>query len=170
MLFYSYSSSDDVNVCYTYCDGSEDRLTDCYLVIDSYCYCDEGVVGITCSKYLTYWLSCYKWSCDLTVSDLSAGEIVAIVMGVLLFFGLIATCVIFLICCLSPICPCYYQKYHTTRTVVVAQQTPRVVTATTANTMAVNYQPLPPAPPAYNPATDYKPYPAAPPPATSVNY
>ena len=51
VLFYSYSRTYDVNVCYTICDGSEDRLTDCNLETASYCSCDSGkIVGITCSK------------------------------------------------------------------------------------------------------------------------
>ena len=49
VLFYSYYNSDDINVCYTVCDGDEDRLTDCY--IETFCNeCSYGVVGITCSK------------------------------------------------------------------------------------------------------------------------
>ena len=81
-----------------------------------------------------------------------------------MFVGLIATCVILCICCLSPICPCYYQKYHTTCTVVTAQQTPQVVTATTTTTNTKNDQP----PPLLD--TGYQPYPAAPPPAITINY
>ena len=57
----------------------------------------------------------------------------------------IATCVILCNCSLSPTCPCYYHKYRSTQTVVVAaQQTPRVVTATiytTTTTKTKNYQP-----------------------------
>ena len=98
--------------------------------------------------------------------------VAGIVVGVLGFIVFIAICVTLCICCLSPTCLCYYQKYHSTQTVVVAaQQTPQVVTATTTtNTNTINYQPSQPAPPPYNPATGYQPYAAAPPPATTVKY
>ena len=90
--------------------------------------------------------------------------IVGTVIGVLVFLGLITSCIIVSICCLVPTCPCYYRSYHTTHTVVVRQPTAQVVTAATT-TRATNYQT--PAPPAYVPDTGYQPYP---PTATTVMY
>ena len=118
------------------------------------------------SKLLT---KCYTMlSSDITASNVNAGQIYGIVIGVVVFITLIATCVTLCICCLSPICPCYYHKYHRTRTVVVAaQQALKVVTATTTNTNAIKYQPLSPV---YNPNNCYQPYPAVPPPATTIKY
>ena len=93
-------------------------------------------------------------------------------IGTLLFFGGIIGVIILCICCLTPSCPCYYRRSHTTRTVVVAQPqpTPQVVamTATTANTTAYPEQP----PPAYNPDHGYvhQPYPPAPPPVGYPDY
>ena len=49
----SYYNTDFITVCDTICDGDEDELTDCYLTFcDDYSFetCNDGVVGITCSK------------------------------------------------------------------------------------------------------------------------
>ena len=103
------------------------------------------------------------WSCDLIADSLTAGQIVGIVIGVVVFVGLIATIIILCICCLIPTCPCYYRNYPTTRTVAVAQRTPPTVTTAT-NTKTTNYQ----GPPAYDVDTGYQPYP--PPTATTGKY
>ena len=112
------------------------------------------------------------WSCDLTANSLTVGAVLAIVFGTLLFVGVGIGVIILCICCLTPSCPCYYNKYatsRTTRTVVVAQPAPQVVTmaATTTNTTA-----FPEPPPAYNPDPGYvqQPYPPAPPPPGYPSY
>ena len=38
---------DASTVCYIYCDGDEDKITDCELKLG--CYCDEAV-GVECCK------------------------------------------------------------------------------------------------------------------------
>ena len=43
----------DVAICYTYCNGSEDNLTECdiYLCDDKSFFCiDIGITGIKCSE------------------------------------------------------------------------------------------------------------------------
>jgi len=99
---------------------------------------------------------------------LTAGQIAAIVVGVVVFIALIVTSVVLCICCLTPTCPIYYNKSRITRTVVVAQPAPQIVTATTATASTIQHQPA--APPTYNPDTGYQPYPAAPPTATTAKY
>ena len=49
-----YANADDISVCYTSCDGDEDELTECDIRTSACLYCNNGVVGVTCSKLLTY--------------------------------------------------------------------------------------------------------------------
>ena len=102
-------------------------------------------------------------------AGLTAGQIASIVISTLVFIGLIVLIITLCICCLSPTCPCYYRRSHTTCTVVVSRQqaAPQVITATTTstNTNTTNYPGPPPGPgpaPGYYPDTGYQPYPAAP--------
>ena len=54
ILFCSPYTIGDVNICYTSCDGDEDELTECDILTFPCSYCNNGVVGVTCSKLLTY--------------------------------------------------------------------------------------------------------------------
>lgn len=81
----------------------------------------------------------------------STGATVGIVIGVLVFVGLITAAIILCICCLMPRCPCYYKRLrHSTGTVVVAQQAPQALPAISDH-KSVKYQPLS----TYDPDTGY---------------
>lgn len=135
------------NLCQVTCAGYESALIYCSYISYGTCTCSE-IVSITCTNGLT------------------AGQVAGIVIGVLVFIGLVTTCVILCICCIVPTCPCYYRSYRHTRTVVLTQRAPEVVTTTATSTKTTNYQP----PPVHNPDSGYQPYPAAAPPTTTVNY
>ena len=102
------------------------------------------------------------WSC-VVIADpsptippeantLSTGAIVGVVIGILVFVGLITATIILCICCLMPSCPCYHNKrlQHATGTVVVAQQAPQALPAI-SNHKSAKYQPLS----TYDPDTGY---------------
>ena len=95
-------------------------------------------------------------------------------VGTVLFIGVVVGVIILCICCLTPSCPCYYNRLsRTTQTVVVAQPqpvaAPQIVAMTTKTTNNAAY---PEPPPPYNPDQGYvhQPYPPAPPPAAYPNY
>ena len=85
-------------------------------------------------------------------ANLTAGAIAGIVIGVLVFIGLIITVIVLCICCLNPKCPCYHYRTsrNTGRVVVVAQQAPQPITIT-ASAKTAKYQLLP----TCDPDTDY---------------
>ena len=101
-------------------------------------------------------------------NKLTAKAIVGMVFGVLIFIGFITTIIILCICCLTPSCPCYYNRrsHITTHS---AFGTPKIVTATTATSAkTTKYQPPPL--PGCDHDTGYQPYPAVPPTATTAKY
>ena len=65
LLCYAFSYYSSIKVCYTYCNGHEDKLTDCHIDTGncSSCY----AVGISCSKWL-YWYLIYIYLCTLLLS------------------------------------------------------------------------------------------------------
>lgn len=104
----------------------------------------------------------------VSAKNLSAEAIAGIVLGTVMFIGLIATVVTLCVCCLTPTCPCYYYKRsRIARSVVVTHQTPQVA-MTTSSTKTTKYQPPPV--PTYDNDTGYQPYPAALPAATTAKH
>ena len=72
-----------------------------------------------------------------TTNSLTIGQILGIAAGVLVFIGLIATCVIMCIFCLTPACLCYYRRCCYRKIEQLLHM------ATTTSTKNINYQPLP---------------------------
>ena len=103
---YSDYDTNKIYICDTFCFIDDNKLSDCTL---SPCgdedQCTEGVVGITCSKWLNNYIRyCNMWSCDLTGNSLSTAVIIVIVASVLVAVVTIASGIL---CHFCPFCPCY---------------------------------------------------------------